>query len=135
MQMFPNQIRPSRLIYQQSALPEKPAGENRELYDGVSKTIETSYRGQILLANQLNEKFAPIAKEKAAFDRLLNEMKEELAKNNYSAPVERDLSVFGQTVHVVMDKNGTNQEYVDGQEVNFMQWASSRLENNQQGRR
>lgn len=118
-------LKPSRLVFVNQPLPETPSPDNREIYDGVAKTVEESYRQQLFLANELNEKVAPIAKEKELFDRTLGEMKEELAAQNYLRPVERDISVYGKNLHIVLDQSGTNQEYVDGQEVNFIQWALS----------
>ncbi len=125
-------LKPSRLVFVNQPLPETPSPDNREIYDGVAETVEESYRQQLFLANELNKKTAPIAKEKEKFESALMEMKEELAKLNFSQSVERDINVFGTNVHIVMDQSGTNQEFVDGQEVNFMQWALSKAEKDKQ---
>lgn len=115
----------SKLVFENMPAPEKPGETGKETLDQLSKTIETSYKEQLLMMRDVNEKLSPVAKEQARHSQTISEMNEERAKLNYSQDITREAEFYGQTVRIDMNKDGSFQEYIDGKPIDFLNWLLS----------
>lgn len=124
--MKKNYLFTSKLIFENMPSPEKPGENGQKTLDQLSKTIENSYKEQLLMMKDVNDKLSPVAKEQAKHSKLIAEMNEERAKHNYTQDIVREAEFFGQTVRIEMTKDGSFQEFLNNEPIDFLNWLLSK---------
>ena len=116
----------NRLIFQHQSpiedFSQKEEPNLKNVTDNLTDTVKESYSKRLGLMKDLENQLSNISSEQKQHQELLAQMQLDLSKNN-DQPLHREFTCLGQTIEIIMNPNGEYQEYLNGKDLNFLQWA------------
>lgn len=118
-----------RLVYQQTTPNENISQKADDNLAKVSETVKESYGARLEMKDKLDKMVEPISEEKQAWEKKIEQLRDELKINPTQKEAQGNFECLGKTVTVVVTANGEalppHQSYVDGKllEEGFISWA------------
>lgn len=120
--------KPNRLVFEKRSPTENFSEKEQANLKEVSDTVRESYLKRLELMKALDSKLTPIAEEKKQHEEVLAKMQADLP--NSQGPLRREFVCLGETIQIVMNTNGEYQEYLNGEPINFLEWAIQKKQMN-----
>lgn len=120
--------KPNRLIFEKKAPADNFSEKEQANLKEVSDTVRESYLKRLELMKALDSKLTPIAAEKKQHEAVLAEMQSKLP--GAKEPLRREFECLGETIQIVMSPKGEYQEYLNGEPINFLEWAIQKKQMN-----
>lgn len=112
----------NRLVFQQHSPMENFSQKEEHNLKGVTDTVKESYSQRLGLMKNLENQLSIISSEQKQHQEILAQMKSELAQSN-GKPLSHEFNCLNQTIVIKMNPNGEYEESLNGEPLNFLQWA------------